>query len=98
MHFRGFFFIFLARRGGLTLHAETYNIHSLPNLAGQNLPLLNLTGPKISIFIIFNNSYKQHFTRKCTRSNKSPSGTMNQHEFTLSKGGSGLIASFVVIT
>ena len=34
----------------------------VPNPAGQNYLLLNLTCPKMSInFIIFNNRYKQHF-------------------------------------
>ncbi len=45
--------------------------YPFPNSAGPSSPLLNLTCPKISInFIIFNNSYKQHFARKCTRSKK----------------------------
>ncbi len=40
-----------------------------PNPEGQSLSLLNLPRPKISINVItFNNPHKQHFTRKCIRS------------------------------
>ncbi len=63
-----FCFLFLAPVGGF-YHAGPYP-NNFPNLAGQSKALLSLTCHKIIInFIIFNNPYKQHFTRKCTRSN-----------------------------
>ncbi len=73
------FFLFLAPAEGSNSEGPYSDPFSNP--AGQSLPLLNLTCPKISINLnIFNNPWKQHFTRKCTRSeriNKKLKTTMN---------------------
>ncbi len=56
------FFLLLAPAGGLNPASPYPN--PFPNPAGQSYSLLDLTCPKISInSIIFNNLYKQHFTR-----------------------------------
>ncbi len=64
---RVFFSLFLDPVGSFN-PVMPYPNH-FPYPAGQSLPFLDLTCPKVNImFIIFNNPYKQHFTRKCTRS------------------------------
>ncbi len=57
---KGYYFLFLTQAGVLNLWVP---ILAFANPAGQSLPLLNLTWPKLGInFIIFNSPYKQNFS------------------------------------